>query len=140
MGFAAGRRFLAAFLLLPSGIIRPAMRIIAVRERLSLWAVRPFVRSFVCSFVRLFVRSRASNITVRHATRVRRKKERERSTERRRKKDRRRKPKSRIYYGDRMSRKSSRESAPRLQPREPHRSLAFTIPPHSTFWLLRAYD
>jgi hypothetical protein len=39
-----------------------------------------------------------------------------------------------------MSRKSSRESAPRLQPREPRRSLAFTIPPHSTFWLLRAYD
>lgn len=46
MGSAAGRHFLAAFFL-PSGIIRPAMRIIAVRGRLSLWAVRPFVRSFV---------------------------------------------------------------------------------------------
>jgi len=44
MGFAAGRRFLAAFLL-PSRIIRPAMRIIAIRGRFSLWAVL-FVRSF----------------------------------------------------------------------------------------------
>lgn len=63
MGSAAGRCGFLAALLLPSGIIRPAMRIIAARAD---------ARSPSGPSVRSFVRSRASNITARHATRIRR--------------------------------------------------------------------
>jgi len=61
-----------------------------------------------------------------------RERERERGGEKRRDRG---EPKSGIYYGDRVSRKSSRESAPRATATGgAATNLAFTIPPHSTFY------